>query len=264
MADILRVSYWPLHAFRCRLPWLRNAANGLLSCGMKKSSLPSSVLHGLAVVALLLCIACTPQQALISALVPDGTASVLLGHLQGVPDANRQRVADLENRGDWAGLAKFAEDNIAKDAFSSEWRMVAGYAQSQMRDYPKAIGHFSELVRMSPDDATGYHFLAETQRAAGQPERAVTTLERALLVVRESPVTFQLLGEANSDLSRYVPAVMAYRRALAIDPMYEEAWFGLGRASLRLARNADAREALRALEQMRSPRASQLRGMMVD
>jgi cytochrome c-type biogenesis protein CcmH/NrfG len=58
--------------------------------------------------------------------------------------------------------------------------------------------------------------------------------------------------------------VAAYRRALAIDPMYEQAWFGLGRASLRLARNGDAREALRALEQMRSPRASQLRAMMVD
>jgi len=220
--------------------------------------------RGFAVAALLLFTACTPQQALISALVPDGTASVLLGHMQSVPDANRQRVVEFEQRGDWAGLAKFAEDNIAKDAFSSEWRVIAGYAQSQLRDYPKAIVHFSELVRMAPDDATGYHFLAETQRAAGQPERAVTTLERALLVVRESPVTYQLLGEANSDLARYVPAAAAYRRALAIDPMYEQAWFGLGRASLRLARNGDAREALRALEQMRSPRASQLRAMMVD
>lgn len=221
-------------------------------------------MYGVAVAALWLCAACTPQQALISALVPDGTASVLLGHLQGVPDANRQRVAELEKSGDWAGLAKFAEDNIAKDPFSSEWRVVAGYAQSQMRDYPKAIVHFSELVRMTPDDAAAYHFLAGAQRAAGQSERAVTTLERALLVVRESPVTFHLLGEANSDLARYVPAATAYRRALAIDPMYDEAWFGLGRASLRLARNANAREALRALEQMRSPRAPELRAMMTD
>ena len=212
--------------------------------------------------ALLIFTACTPQQMLLNALIPDGTASVLLGHMQGVPDANRLRVAELEKQGDWAGLAKFAEDNIAKDAFSAEWRVVAGYARSQLRDYPRAIAHFSELVRMAPDDSTGYHFLAETQRAAGQPERAVTTLERALLVVRESPVTYQLLGEANSDLTRYVPAAAAYRRALAIDPDYGDAWFGLGRASLRLARNSDVREALRALEQMRSPRAAELRALM--
>lgn len=231
---------------------------------METNSGRSGAVQIFAAVMLMLAAACTPQQALISALIPDGTASVLLGHLQGVPDANRQRVAELEQSGDWAGLAKFAEDNIAKDAFSSEWRFVAGYAQSQLRDYPKAIVHFNDLVRMTPDDATGYHFLAEAQRAAGQSERAVNTLERALLVVRESPVTYQLLGAANSDLSRYVPAVTAYRRALAIDPMNDEAWFGLGRASLRLARNADAREALRALEQMRSPRAPQLRAMLAD
>lgn len=216
----------------------------------------------LAVLALLIFTACTPHQALMSALIPDGTASILLGHMQGVADVNRQRVADLEKQGDWAGLAKFAEDNIAKDAFSAEWRVVAGYARSQLRDYPQAIAHFSELVRMAPDDATGYHFLAETQRAAGQPERAVTTLERALLVVRESSVTFRMLGDANSDAVRYIPAVNAYRRALAIDPADAEAWFGLGRASLRLARNTDAREALRALEQMRSPRAAELRAMI--
>ena len=231
---------------------------------MKKIRGRAQALRCLTVAAVLAVAACTPQQALISALVPDGTLSVLMGHMQGVPDANRQRVAELEQKGDWAGLAKFAEDNIAKDPFSSGWRMVAGYAQSRLSDYPKAIAHFTELVRMTPDDPTGYHFLAEAQRAAGQSDRAVNTLERALLVVRESPVTFQLLGEANSDLARYVPATTAYRRALAIDPYYDDAWFGLGRASLRLARNADVREALRALEQLRSPRAAQLRAMMAD
>lgn len=210
----------------------------------------------------LLSTACTPQQMLLNALIPDGTASVLLGNLQTVKDDNRQRIAELEQKGDWAGLAKFAEENIAKDQFSAEWRLICGYAYSQHRDYPRAITHFSELVRLAPDDATGYHFLAEAQRAAGQPERAVTTLERALLVVRESPLTYQLLGEANTDLGRYIPASAAYRRALAVDPNYADAWFGLGRASVRLARGADAREALRALEHLRSPRAAELRAMI--
>jgi tetratricopeptide (TPR) repeat protein len=212
--------------------------------------------------AMVLCTACTPQQMLLNALVPDGTASVLLGNLQGVPDANRQRIAEMERQGDWDGLAKFAEENIAKDQFSAGWRMIGGYAYSRLGEYPKAIAHFGELVRLAPDDATGYHLLAEAQRAGGQPERAVATLERALLVVRESALTFQLLGEANSDLGRFVAAAAAYRRVLAIEPGFGEAWFGLGRASVRLARRTDAQEALRALEQMRSPRAAELRAMM--
>lgn len=231
---------------------------------MHSGNFPAPVLRLIPVLALAFCAACTPQQMLLNALVPDGTASVLLGNLQDVPDANRQRIAEMERQGDWAGLAKFAEENIAKDQFSAGWRMIGGYAHSRLGEYPRAIAHFSELLRLAPDDATGYHLLAEAQRAAGQPDRAVTTLERALLVVRESPLTYQLLGEANSDLGRFVPASAAYRRALAIEPGYGEAWFGLGRASLRLARRSDAQEALRALEQMRSPRAAELRVMMAD
>lgn len=219
--------------------------------------------HLLIGVAAILCVACTPQQILLNALVPDGTTSMLLSHLQTVEDGNRQRVIDLEQKGDWAGLSRFADSNIATDPFSPEWRMIGGYAQLQLRDYPKAMAYFSEMIRLAPDDAAGYHFLAETQRAAGQPQRAVTTLERALLVVRESPLTHQLLGEAYSDLGRYRSAADSYNRALALDPMRVDAWFGMGRASLQLGRVADARDALSELDRLRSPRAAELRALLV-
>jgi len=208
------------------------------------------------------CFGCTPQQMLVQALIPDGTASMLLSHLQDVEDGNRRRISDMEQKGDWTGLSRFADANIASDPFSPEWRMIGGYAQLQLRDYPKAMAYFSEMIRLAPDDATGYHFLAETQRAAGQPQRAVATLERALLVVRESPLTHQLLGEAYSDLGRFRPAAESYNRALALDPMLVDAWFGMGRASLQLGRAADARDALTELERLRSPRAAELRTLI--
>lgn len=200
---------------------------------------------------------------LLNALIPDGTASMLLSHLQTVESGNRRQVIEMEEKGDWAGLARFADSNIATDPFSPEWRMIGGYAQLQLRDYPGAMAYFNEMIRLAPDDATGYHFLAETQRASGQPQRAVVTLERALLVVRESPLTHQLLGEAYSDLGRYRPAAESYHRALMLDPMLVDAWFGLGRASLQLGRTADARDALAELERLRSPRAAELRALLV-
>jgi uncharacterized protein HemY len=221
-----------------------------------------SLRHLLIGVLAVLCVACTPQQMLLNALVPDGTASMLLSHLQTVESGNRRKVIDMEQKGDWVGLSRFADTNIATDPFSPEWRMIGGYAQLQLRDYPKAMAYFGEMIRLAPDDATGYHFLAETQRVAGQPQRAVTTLERALLVVRESPLTHQLLGEAYSDLGRFRPAAESYRRALALDPMLADAWFGMGRASLQLGRNADARDALTELERLRSPRAAELRTLL--
>lgn len=224
---------------------------------------PAAILRRLLIGAVaVLSVACTPQQMLLQALIPDGTASMLLSHLQTVEGGNRRQVIDMEQKGDWAGLARFADTNIATDPFSPEWRMIGGYARLQLRDYPRAMTYFSEMIRLAPDDATGYHFLAETQRAAGQPQRAVVTLERALLVVRESPLTHQLLGEAYSDLGRYRPAAESYNRALVLDPMLTDAWFGLGRASLQLGRAADARDALAELERLRSPRAAELRALL--
>lgn len=206
--------------------------------------------------------ACTPQQALMSALVPDGTTAMLFSHLQGVADANRRRIAELEQQHDWKGLAQFADDNIARDPFSPEWRLVGGYAHSRARDYPRAANYFAEMVRLSPDDPAAYHFLAEAQRASGQARRALTTLERALLVSRESPATHFLLGQVHSDLAQYAAAAEAYRRALDADPMLADAWFGLGRASLRLGRTQDAREALQTLQRMQSPRAAELEALI--
>jgi len=205
---------------------------------------------------------CTPQQALMSALVPDGTSAMLLSHMQHVEDSNRRRIVELEQKRDWKGLAKFADENIARDPFSAEWRLVGGYALTQDGNHLRAAEYFGEMVRLAPDDTAAYHFLAEAQRASGQPRRALGTLERALLVSKESPATHYLLGETNSDLSRHVPAAAAYRRALEMDPMLADAWLGLGRASLKLGRTRDAQQALQALRKMKSPRAAELETMM--
>lgn len=209
--------------------------------------------------ALLLALAgCTPQQMLLGAVIPDGTASVLLGHLEGVAGANRQRIIELERQGDWPGLARFADANIAVDPFSPEWRLIGGYAQAQMRDFRRAADYFGEMVRLAPDDAAGYEFLAESQRAGGEPQRAVVTLERALRVVRESPRIHSLMGNAHADLGRDAEAMAAYRRALALAPQMQEAWWGYGSTALRAGRLDEAREASRALLQMGSPLGTEL------
>lgn len=216
------------------------------------------------VVALLLSTlaACTPQQMLLSALVPDGTASMLLGNLQGIADANRQRIAELEQRGDWPGLAAFAEQNISRDPFSAEWRLVAGYAWSQAREFGRAAAQFAEMVRIAPDEVLGYHLLAEAQRESGQPERAVVTLERALQIDREPAQTLRLQGDALSAAGDNAGALSAYNRALSLDGRLEPAWWGYGRAALSLGRIAEARQAVSALAGMQSARAAELDQMI--
>jgi len=212
-----------------------------------------------ALVALLLSLAaCTPQQMLLSALVPDGTASVLLGNLQGIADANRRQVAELEQSGDWPALAAFAERNIGRDPFSAEWRLVAGYAASRLGDHRAAAGHYGEMLRLAPDDPAGYRLLAGAQHAGGDPRRAMRTLEQGLLVGGESALTLTMLGDVRADAGELEAARSAYRRALTLSPRLEPAWWGEGRLALRMGRLDEARRAAALLRDMNSPRGEEL------
>lgn len=200
------------------------------------------------IVALPLLVACTAPAQLALALLPDGTVSTLLGHLQSEPDANRRRVAELEGRKDWAGLAQFAEDNIAKDRSNSSWWMVAGYAYSQQKLHGRAIQSFQEMVRLEPDMADGWNLLAQEYRIAGEPQRAVNVLNNAMFAVRDSPATAFLLGESYSDLKRYEPAVQAYKQAVQMDAGMTQAWAGLARSYVQLGRLNDARDIAKSLQ----------------
>jgi tetratricopeptide (TPR) repeat protein len=206
----------------------------------------------------LMLIACTPQQMLLSALVPDGTASVMLGNLQGIADANRRQIAMLEQRGDWPGLAAFAEQNMARDSFSPEWRLVAGYAASRAGDHRAAAVHYGEMLRLAPDDPAAYRLLAGAQRDGGDPGRAARTLEQGLLAGGESALTLSLLGDVRAELGELEAALSAYRRALTLSPRLEPAWWGQGRLALRMGRVEEARRAAALLRDMHSPRAEEL------
>ena len=194
--------------------------------------------------------ACTPQQALIMALVPQGAGAALLGNLQQVGVDNRKRIAELERDGRWDELAKFADTNLQKDRGNHDWWIVKGYALTQAADHRGAAEAYSEAVRTEPDSAMAWHMLAQSHRSAGDPHRSVVVLERAMLALRDSPTTPYLLGESYGDLRRYDEAAAAYKQALAMNPKFPAAWFGLSRTYSNLGRVEDAREARLALEKI--------------
>lgn len=230
--------------------------------GMPRSTvniLRTVPLRALAVVLMLAVLpACTPHAALIGALVPDGAVSTLLGNMKGMEEGNQKRVAELEAKQDWDGLAKFADENLAKDKNSADWWLVAGYAHSRAGRHQRAVDCLSERVRLAPDDMLGWNMLAQSYRDAKQPQRAVQTLNNAHLVRKGTDASWFLLGECYSDLNRDLPAAAAYREAVQLNERMADAWFGLGRASARLGRMADYESALGALNGLDATLAKQL------
>jgi tetratricopeptide (TPR) repeat protein len=221
-----------------------------------------TILRVVAVACMLAALAgCTPQQALMSSLLPDGTTSVLLSHFQAEEEGNRKQVAALEGRKDWDGLVKLAEENLKQDRRSASWWFVAGYAHSQAGRHLKAAECFNELALLAPDDIENWEMLAQELLASGQSQKAVQTLSNALRMRDDSPTAWLLLGRGYEDLARPDLAAGAYRAAIKLDGNLAQAWFGLGRASVRLDRRADFEQALKALEKLKSPLAQQLAEM---
>ena len=220
---------------------------------------PAAILRALGALFVLVALsACTPQAHLIAALIPDGTVSVLLSHLEKEEDGNRKRILELEARKDWDGIAKFAEDNLAKDRNNADWWFVAGYAHSEAGRHQRAIECYSEMVRLAPDDMVGSTSLAQSYRTTKQPLRAVQTLNNALRTRKGTPSIYFLLGESYADLDRDLPAAAAYREAIELDREFARAWFGMGRAYARLGRKDEYEKALKTLSKLDPALAKQL------
>jgi tetratricopeptide (TPR) repeat protein len=201
---------------------------------------------------------CSPPQQLLMSLIPDGTFPILLSHLEKTDDTNRRLVAELDARGDWNGLVQLAEKNLAHDRSNSDWWMVKGYAYSQLGQHEQAADCYREMVRLEPDDMLGWNLVAQSERAARQPQRAIQTLNNALLIRNDSSATWFLLGESYSDLGRDQLAAQAYRQAVRLNREFSQAWYGLGRSYARQGRQADFEQIVQTLARLDPPLAQQL------
>lgn len=201
---------------------------------------------------------CTPQAALLAGLLPDGTVSVLLGHLEGTDDEVKKRLLEMESRKDWSGIARFADESVARDRTNADWWFVSGYAHSRAGRPGRAAEAFNELVRLAPDDAENWTLLAQAYRDNKQPQRAVQSLNTAHQIRKGTAPTYFLLGESYADLNRDLPAAAAYRESVQIDADFAPAWFGFGRASARLGRWPDFENALKSLQRLHPAMAKEL------
>jgi len=170
----------------------------------------------------------------------------------------REQIAALDNKEDWAGLLHFALEHQKRAPDDPDWLVVAGYAWLREGEYENAIASLSRVTQASPEDIGAWVLLGETQRLAKQPGQAARTLERASAVGRTSFAVFFVLGNAYRDSQRLDRAINAYREAARLEPDFAPAWYELGMAHARLDERQAAREALAHLQVLDSRLAADL------
>jgi len=175
-------------------------------------------------------------------------ASTLVGRGDSLDE--RERIAELDQKRDWDGLLRYAEERQRRDPEGSDWGVVAAYALGSNGDYSKAISALSRVIQRNPEDVGAWNLLGESQRRAGQPGQAARTLERASAIGRTSFVTFFFLGEAYRDANRLDRAMSAYREAARLEPEFARAWFELGAAYIRLGERDEVPLVLERLKKL--------------
>jgi len=171
---------------------------------------------------------------------------------------DREQIAALDKKGDWAGLLHFALERQKRAPDDPDWLVVTGYAWLRQGEYENAITSLSRVTSVSPEDVGAWILLGEAQRSAKQPGQAARTLERASAIGRTSFAVFFVLGNAYRDSQRLDRAIGAYREAARIEPDFAPTWYELGIAHARLNEEQAARQALAHLETLDSRLAAEL------
>jgi len=167
-------------------------------------------------------------------------------------------LAAFEEKGDWAGMLKFAQARLETDSVNHEWLFVCGYATYQMGNYAAAKAYFTNATTLVPENAVAWIFLGETFRASGDPRRALELEQRGLRIDNRSALGWFFMGHAFADTGQQRRAAEAYQEAVRNENEFVEAWYALGLQSAKIGDKRQAEAALHSLRQLAPARAEQL------
>lgn len=125
---------------------------------------------------------------------------------------------------------------------------LGGALSAEGRD-EEALGHYREVLRISPGDAEAEYAMYQTLARLGREEEAVAHFGAALRRTEGNAESNNNIGLALAGTGRVEEALSYFREAVRIRPDFAEAHYNLGVALSRLGRKDEAvphfREALR-------------------
>jgi predicted TPR repeat methyltransferase len=141
-----------------------------------------------------------------------------------------------------AGNGRNAHAQAANEpaAFSIPDAIRAGMQYQVTGKLSEAEALYMHVLRTNPDNAEALQLLGTVAYQAGQYERAVELIAKAILIEPGIPNYYSNLGSAYGALNRLDDAILCFKSALAIDPDYAEGYNKLGIALLSLGKPVEA------------------------
>lgn len=148
--------------------------------------------------------------------------------------------AKLANDGDIDGAITKMEEAIKLKPELSAAYMALAKLYLRKNDYAKSISAGEKALELVGDDDDMFSVLAEACGKSGNKAKAA---EYAAKAPKNAPDLFNQ-AVAHLNAGRDAEAVPLLTKATEIDPSFSDAWFQLGMAYVRLAKNPDAKAAL--------------------
>jgi adenylate cyclase len=123
---------------------------------------------------------------------------------------------------------------------------AAGVSAYLVGDFESAIEMANRAVALNPNSYNAWHCRGYVYSAAGLPEEAIQSFERALRMSPADPSLHMLfvgVAWASIELGRFDEAVVAGKKALRQNSSFSVAYRCLASALAHLGRDAEAREA---------------------
>jgi len=128
--------------------------------------------------------------------------------------------------------AHFREALTIAPSFEDARLQLADTLHAQGRS-PEALATYDEALARNPACASALHHKIRILTEIGEYQAAIAVHEALLVLAPEDPAALLSYGNTLRTVGRAGDAALAYRRALASDPGFTEAWWGLSNLKTR-------------------------------
>jgi tetratricopeptide (TPR) repeat protein len=129
---------------------------------------------------------------------------------------------------------------LEHDPRSAHAAFCLGSAAWEQGDFEQAVVYLRRALAIDPRLANAPVILGESLMQLGRPQEAIAVLEKADNAAPQSMRWF-LLGQAYLQATQYEKARRAFESAIALDPGYTKAYYGLVAAWSRVGKNKKTR-----------------------
>jgi tetratricopeptide (TPR) repeat protein len=162
-----------------------------------------------------------------------------------VSDGERQMILGLEAamKGDPAGVLRHYTELVRLVPEDERAHTLLGNTYFGRQDYDSAIKHFVRATAINPSFSQPYNQLGYAYRFLDRLGDAETAFKKYIELIPNDPNPHDSYAELLMKMGRFDESIRAYERALSLDPNFVASHVGIGNVHLSAGRLEEARTA---------------------